>query len=460
MPGRSDFNEVVIMIKLQALSCTPAFRGRLLLLALMTGPITATPVSASPYTIVDLGPDLAPTDINIQGTVVGAHTTGTGSTGFRWTASNGLEDIPGTVNANAVNDSDQIVGNTASGAYLYDDALHAWDGYGAYGINAAGVISGYKVLDNPYRSSPLPLDPAIRSDNTWKNFGIATVYARGRQQGVYADLYQLRSINSAGYAVGRKQRSGLVGSSSILVGPTIPGVAFLPIPYGGYAAAINNQNRIVGATGNNSSTGTYAHAYLYDLNASSFQDLGTLNKGLSSFAADINEMNQVVGSAWMVTQLTSVSDPTQYHAFMWENGVMTDLNSQLPAGPGWLLTAATAISDSGDIVGTGLLHGQPHGFLLTTGQTTLPPGMAPVAVAGASVTSGKAPLKVRFSAKGSYDPDGGTLTYRWDFGDGSPVRFGANRAHTYSKAGIYTVVLTVTDRQNLRDSAQLTITVK
>ena len=42
----------------------------------------------------------------------------------------------------------------------------------------------------------------------------------------------------------------------------------------------------------------------------------------------------------------------------------------------------------------------------------------PVVVANATPTSGPAPLSVAFSSTGSSDPEGGTLTYSWNFGDG------------------------------------------
>lgn len=53
-------------------------------------------------------------------------------------------------------------------------------------------------------------------------------------------------------------------------------------------------------------------------------------------------------------------------------------------------------------------------------------------------------VPVQFDGSDSYDPDGNTLTYKWEFGDG----FKSNAkipTHTYKKPGNYTVKLTVVD---------------
>ncbi|MFH1199347.1 MAG: PKD domain-containing protein [Candidatus Omnitrophota bacterium] len=49
-----------------------------------------------------------------------------------------------------------------------------------------------------------------------------------------------------------------------------------------------------------------------------------------------------------------------------------------------------------------------------------------------------------FDASASSDADGDTLTYAWDLGDGSKAK-GAKVTHRYTKAGIYTITLTVDD---------------
>jgi len=85
--------------------------------------------------------------------------------------------------------------------------------------------------------------------------------------------------------------------------------------------------------------------------------------------------------------------------------------------------------------------------------------LPPNAVISASETSGSAPLKVAFDASKSSDPNqGDTLTYSWNFGDGSTGK-GVSLEHTYQKAGSYTVHLTVTDSAGAAGQAQVTITV-
>jgi PKD repeat protein len=73
---------------------------------------------------------------------------------------------------------------------------------------------------------------------------------------------------------------------------------------------------------------------------------------------------------------------------------------------------------------------------------------APVAVLGASATSGNAPLMVTFSSGASTD-DHGITGYAWDFGDSSPIDHTANPTHVYTSAGNFLAQLTVTDAGGL-----------
>ncbi|MEO0733117.1 MAG: PKD domain-containing protein, partial [Bacteroidota bacterium] len=88
-----------------------------------------------------------------------------------------------------------------------------------------------------------------------------------------------------------------------------------------------------------------------------------------------------------------------------------------------------------------------------------PVPQAPTAVLTTDRTSGGAPLTVNFDAIGSTDPNPDTLTYAWDFGDGT-TSTGPTPTHLYSEVGTYTVTLTVSDGTGLSDVATTTITVR
>ncbi|MEX0274400.1 MAG: Ig-like domain-containing protein, partial [Flavobacteriaceae bacterium] len=70
----------------------------------------------------------------------------------------------------------------------------------------------------------------------------------------------------------------------------------------------------------------------------------------------------------------------------------------------------------------------------------------PMAVLSASVTYGPAPLVVNFDGTQSSDEDGDTLTYLWDFGNGTTATQNTV-SHTFDQPGSYTVTLTVSDGQ-------------
>ncbi|WP_226294166.1 glycoside hydrolase family 48 protein [Aquimarina algicola] len=82
----------------------------------------------------------------------------------------------------------------------------------------------------------------------------------------------------------------------------------------------------------------------------------------------------------------------------------------------------------------------------------------PVANIAATPTSGEAPLLVSFDASGSTDADGDTLSYNWDFGDGTSAT-GVTVQNTYSSVADYEVTLTVTDGNGGEDQAKITIKV-
>jgi probable HAF family extracellular repeat protein len=122
------------------------------------------------------------------------------------------------------------------------------------------------------------------------------------------------------------------------------------------AYAINNAGQITGTGYTPQNLG--AHAFLYA--NGSMKDLGALPGGTYSTGAGINSSGLVVGYAQIPN-----AEATVYHAFVYTASKMQDLNDLISANSGWVLSEATAVNDSGQIVGYGTIAGNEHAFLLT-----------------------------------------------------------------------------------------------
>jgi probable HAF family extracellular repeat protein len=108
-------------------------------------------------------------------------------------------------------------------------------------------------------------------------------------------------------------------------------------------AAINHQSGIAGFSdlpGDGDGTPNF-HAFL-KVPGSPIQDLGTLGTDAFSGAFGINDSGQVVGQ--------SIDSNGFSRAFIWQNGVMTDLNTLVPPGSPFLVYA-NDINERGEITG-------------------------------------------------------------------------------------------------------------
>lgn len=109
-------------------------------------------------------------------------------------------------------------------------------------------------------------------------------------------------------------------------------------------AAINQRGDVVGFANTPAGTADAPafHAFLWT-RRDGIRDLGTLPGDATSQASAINDQRQVVG--------VSCNASNFCRAFLWQNGVMTDLNTLV--GPGYtdLLAVAQDINDRGEIVG-------------------------------------------------------------------------------------------------------------
>jgi probable HAF family extracellular repeat protein len=90
--------------------------------------------------------------------------------------------------------------------------------------------------------------------------------------------------------------------------------------------------------------------------ASGTKILGTLG-GSASSARGINDAGVIVGGS-----LTKGDDA--FHAFLYEDGVMHDLNDLIPADEGWSIVQALGINASGDVVAIGHRDGVDRAVLL------------------------------------------------------------------------------------------------
>ena len=84
--------------------------------------------------------------------------------------------------------------------------------------------------------------------------------------------------------------------------------------------------------------------------------------------------------------------------------------------------------------------------------------LPPTAAASATPLQGLAPLSVTFSSAGSSDPEGQSLSYLWQFGDGT-TSTASNPTHLFSANGQYNVTLTVSDGNSTTAATPLTIAV-
>jgi len=79
-------------------------------------------------------------------------------------------------------------------------------------------------------------------------------------------------------------------------------------------------------------------------------------------------------------------------------------------------------------------------------------GVSPSATGMAGITS------YTFTAQGASDPDGDSLTYEWNLGDGA-TGSGQSTTHVYSDAGSFSVALTVADKDHKVTAPGTTVTV-
>ena len=144
----------------------------------------------------------------------------------------------------------------------------------------------------------------------------------------------------------------------------------------------------------------------------------------------------------------------------WVRSLTTNASNQPSAVADFVPSGAVPVAFATSPVETGLFYVNfyPSEIRKISYVTT---GSPPVAVASSNKTYGPGPLTVQFTGSGSSDPNGGALTYRWNFGDGTATSSATNPSHTFSPPTLaatqYTVTLTVTNSQGLSSKATIRI---
>ena len=152
----------------------------------------------------------------------------------------------------------------------------------------------------------------------------------------YADC-----VSPTGQVVGYSNTTGGHNAGFLYSNGNLTNLGLLP---GGTSCApmsVNASKQIVGGADD----GNQGHAFIYQNGV--MTNLGTLPGDIGSNAYGINTSGQVVGISWYFSD----------RAFLYSNGTMTDLTA-LTGMAGY----ATAINDSGQVVGMAELSGNQYGI--------------------------------------------------------------------------------------------------
>jgi len=229
----------------------------------------------------------------------------------------------------------------------------------ATGINAPGLLVGYTPGAGSYVWAFFwtSADGMTLFGGSWPVTAANGVSNTGQIVGQNS-TYQLFE-NGLGHATSWK--SGVATDLGTLGG----GADVLD--YTSSANGVNDQGQVVGWSDTAPDYGVPPiHAVLWTASGA-ISDLGTLPGDTLSTASNIDFFGQVIGSSGNtlgsqgIFRVTVIGRP-----FIWsQRSGMQDLNTLISAKSGWVLNTVTGINFWGQIVGSGTLKGQAHGFLLT-----------------------------------------------------------------------------------------------
>lgn len=216
----------------------------------------------------------------------------------------------------------------------------------ANAINSRGQIAGFAETAVPDSTCPAGAPSKTDSPVMWED----------------GQAHALRTVGTDpdGQAQGINERGQVVGYSGNCTTALHAmvwenGMAF-PLPGLGpersnIAWAINNKGQIVGES--RSADGTTFLAVLWQDHEIKILGNGTLPGDHAALATGINSRGQVVGS-------TVDSGFNWAHAFIYQDGVMKDLNTMFPADSNLFATMGNTINERGQISGMATVLSGPH----------------------------------------------------------------------------------------------------
>jgi probable HAF family extracellular repeat protein len=238
------------------------------------------------------------------------------------------------------------------------DVGNPGNGTAARAVNQSGQIVGNSLFSMPDGDVRLAtLFSGTGSGNT--DLGVLN----GPTDGYFSIAY---AVNKTGAAVGHSVYSGLSGRATLFSGGNVYDLGSLTTAANNssYAYSINDAGVMVG--GANLSAGGKYHAVRYSGTGSDNVDLGSLG-GNNSYAFAINNAGVIVGNSQV-----SPNSGT-YHAFIYKDGVMTDVNTLVlnPSGftdirvNGDTETPGRCLNESGQIAAVSSGPSGTHAVLLT-----------------------------------------------------------------------------------------------
>ena len=308
-------------------------------------PISAFTIDTqATYNLIDLG-TLGGTRsfasaINNNGVVVGtSYDSSNAINSFRYDGTMQLLS-PDAYQALGINDRGQVVGSTRglNRSFIYDNGAMTYiNADNAYDINNNSQVVGYVRSSTNYA--------ALYENNTITNLGMLPG----------ASNSGTTAINDHGVIVGNSGGTAFVYENGLMQ-------SLFPITSNTYPLAgsvslandINNKGQIIGFHKN---TDGLWDTFLYDNGIVSSFDFN----GANTLASAINDIGMVVGR-----YQTGYSSWDTSAMLMDVDGSFIDLNNLVLQGANFdLLTRANDINNLGQIVGSGMINGQEHAFLLS-----------------------------------------------------------------------------------------------